>query len=785
MAGQWFFHADSEVYGPFSKSQLIGFVQEGRVTPATQVRNGESGPWRKAADVPGLFEQAFQRPEQKQKAAGGEVLPKPLILGLIIGGTALTVLSLCAVAAVGLYFAFRDSGEEVVQDERAAPRDAVVINKPEVRPPAAPQPKVINVEAAIREMEQHAAELVDSAEPAPAPVAVRPQPEPQPVEVEPEVDPVAAAPLPDPKPLIPPIPVEKVEISDAEIREFTKTLGLQRKAVDAHALFEAFSQSYAFTEPQQELIASELAEWRARADADLYRLGNEWVPLAEVEAAEGEADQLIERASALIEVYSIDECIQFLEEASRVNPNGIKADYILGLIYSLPFAGPKAPDTAESHFRKVLQRHPDHPAALNSIAIAQIKQAEFGVAVTNLSRAAELLPECQEVAQNVGRLVLLAQSGRAPVSDSVLRRYTDLYAELIAAKKAVAADEGTGWLHMVPVFPSDEREQEEQAAVAAKPGGRGDLIPMFGGTGFVVAPELIMTNRHVVYNESAGLGTADAVGISDPTGNAENRLTGTVLAVSDTTDLALVRVPGLHAPSLRFRQRPLPLASDVIILGYPRTDVLGTGMKASRGVVSALPDESRPEIGDYYLFDAVADHGNSGGPIIDQAGNVVAIATVITKGYRAVEADLTGGVASDTAMRFLETHVGDPDDEENAAEFADWAATTEHVSPSVVRLTCFYKAGVPSLQVAAQRSASTGMVWEDATCPHCNGWGRLPCPRDGCLRGEVSIKYFVDQIVGQAVLRQTRFRKETCGTCNGASNVDCPGCVNGFDRFLR
>lgn len=531
---------------------------------------------------------------------------------------------------------------------------------------------------------------------------------------------------------------------------------------------------------------AQLEEWKSRADADLYRLGDDWVPLADVEAAEKEADQLIERASALIEVYSIDECIQFLEDASRANPNGIKADYVLGLLYSLPFAGPKAPDTAESHFRKVLQRHPDHPAALNSIAIAQIKQAEFGTAVTNLSRAADLMPECQEVAQNVGRLILLAQSGRAPVAESVLRRYTDLYAELIADKKAVAFDERTGWLHMLPVFPSHERDPAQDAAVPAKPADPNDLVPMFAGTGFVVAPELVMTNRHVVYDDVTGLGTADAVQVVGPNGNAKvQEVVGTVLAVSDTTDLALVHVPGLKAPPLAFHKVQLPLASDVMILGYPRTDVLGTDMKVTRGVVSALPDASRPVWSDYYLFDATADHGNSGGPIIDHNGEVVAVLTISPKGYLGVQAELTGGVSGRSASDFLDDHTPDPVEPRDVPQFADWAETTEHVGHSVVRLTCLYKAGVPSLQIAAQRNASSGPVWEDATCPHCNGRGGLPCPKDGCIRGHISIKYFVEQVVGDAVIRQPRFRKEECPTCGGASAVDCPGCQDGYDRFLR
>jgi hypothetical protein len=198
-----------------------------------------------------------------------------------------------------------------------------------------------------------------------------------------------------------------------------------------------------------------------------------------------------------------------------------------------------------------------------------------------------------------------------------------------------------------------------------------------------------------------------------------------------------------------------------------------------------MPDTTRQLGGEYYLFDATADHGNSGGPIVDQAGNVVAVLTIGAKGYQGIRADLTGGVSSNSAITFLSEHGRAADEAVDAGPFPDWAATTEHVGPSVVRLTCFYKAGVPAFQVAAQQNASSGMVWEDATCPHCNGWGRLPCPQDGCLKGQISIKYFVEQVVGQAVIRQPRFRKETCGTCNGASNVDCPGCHDGFDGFLR
>lgn len=293
-----------------------------------------------------------------------------------------------------------------------------------------------------------------------------------------------------------------------------------------------------------------------------------------------------------------------------------------------------------------------------------------------------------------------------------------------------------------------------------------------------------MTNRHVVYDEDYSLGVADAIGVADSGRAGGTELRGTVVAVSDYFDLALVRVAGLDAAAIDFRPTSIDLASDVMILGYPMSEVLGTGLKATRGIVSALPDETRGAGGDFILFDATADHGNSGGPVIDDRGRVVAVLTIGLN----TKASLTGGVPAATAVTFASEHVPDFQPANAGSSDADsssWSDLTQLVGPSVVRLTCYYRAGVPVVSGAANRTAASENVFEDRTCPHCNGRSVLACPRKGCVEGHVSVKYIVETIVGQAVVRQAKFRDEVCSTCSGRSAVDCPGCSDGFDSFLR
>lgn len=130
------------------------------------------------------------------------------------------------------------------------------------------------------------------------------------------------------------------------------------------------------------------------------------------------------------------------------------------------------------------------------------------------------------------------------------------------------------------------------------------------GSGVLIAPDLIITNAHVVED-----GQKFEVGPA--------RDAGTVIAVDAGHDLALLRCR-THGTPLPLRiGSPLFLGEDIMAAGFPLIDVLGADLKVTTGNVSGLTggggDVSR------FQFSAPIGSGSSGGAIIDEFGNLVGV----------------------------------------------------------------------------------------------------------------------------------------------------------------
>ena len=122
----------------------------------------------------------------------------------------------------------------------------------------------------------------------------------------------------------------------------------------------------------------------------------------------------------------------------------------------------------------------------------------------------------------------------------------------------------------------------------------------------------LITNSHVVKDCSdirVGMGQ----------GNFE---AGRLVATDPTNDLALVKVnakPGRVA-ALRFGARQ---GENVEAFGYPLSKVLASSGNFTTGVVTALAgigDDSR-----FYQISAPVQPGNSGGPLLDENGNLIGV----------------------------------------------------------------------------------------------------------------------------------------------------------------
>jgi len=144
------------------------------------------------------------------------------------------------------------------------------------------------------------------------------------------------------------------------------------------------------------------------------------------------------------------------------------------------------------------------------------------------------------------------------------------------------------------------------------------------GTGVVIVDNgTILTNLHVVFGAKR-IKVVFADGLE-----AE----ADVIALRPEHDLAVLRartIPDdLHAATMRSTHDLRP-GDRVTAIGFP----FGIGPSVSHGVVSGLKREFRSPEGQRILtnliqFDAAANPGNSGGPLVTDDGEVVGIVTAI------------------------------------------------------------------------------------------------------------------------------------------------------------
>ena len=141
------------------------------------------------------------------------------------------------------------------------------------------------------------------------------------------------------------------------------------------------------------------------------------------------------------------------------------------------------------------------------------------------------------------------------------------------------------------------------------------------GSGFVIGPELVMTNAHVV----AG---TNATAVEVPSRRGPTDLDARVVLYDPETDVAVLRVPGLRARPLAFDTAPQRSGDDAIVLGYPLDGPFTVTPARIRQEINLKgPDiyETGEVTRDVYTVRAVVRSGNSGGPMIDTDGNVTGV----------------------------------------------------------------------------------------------------------------------------------------------------------------
>lgn len=170
------------------------------------------------------------------------------------------------------------------------------------------------------------------------------------------------------------------------------------------------------------------------------------------------------------------------------------------------------------------------------------------------------------------------------------------------------------------------------------------------GSGFVYAPEYVLTNAHVV------------AGVERP--SIQNRLTdpplpARVVVFDPELDIAVLYVPGLMAPVMTFSANLAASGDDAFAMGFPGSSGFRVSPARIRTTVEARGDDIYGTAGvmrEVYAFRGDVRPGNSGGPLVDTSGQVIGLVFAAGQadsdtGFALTNAELTNATESGFGRR--------------------------------------------------------------------------------------------------------------------------------------
>ncbi len=165
--------------------------------------------------------------------------------------------------------------------------------------------------------------------------------------------------------------------------------------------------------------------------------------------------------------------------------------------------------------------------------------------------------------------------------------------------------------------------------------GAKQKVKVGGGSGFVVTPNgIVLTNKHVVFDEDAEYTVVASDGTEHP---------AKVLSRDPVKDIAILKIEAEKLPTVKLGDSSkIVLGQTVVAIG----NALGMfSNSVSKGIISGLARSISASLGGgdgaanrmehlrgVIQTDVAINQGNSGGPLVDLDGHVVAINTAVIYG---------------------------------------------------------------------------------------------------------------------------------------------------------
>jgi len=614
---------------------------------------------------------------------------------------------------------------------------------------------------------------------------------------------------------------ELIELEGVETyRDLDRYCDNLRSAEQVVAAFQAFSNIESASDEDKERAAAELPKWEDLTKNQAARLGRKWLTPTEIEEVKQQEFRLIREAHRLIDVSSDELARERFEEASKANEQAVRADFYLGILHAL--VG-QSPHFAEQHFDECtdrLNRDPDllvgsrrinYVAALNNLALAQVRLKRFDQAVKSWAKAIEISPRTPELVQNLGRMTQLGAS-RYGVSKRAGREAGSLYASACVANNSATFDSKVGWLYM-PFSDSvdgsmDSSEDEE-------------LHPVSHATCFAVASNMVLAPANAIND-------ATKFRLSMSGGGNVRTVEGEIAGVDRNSKMVLLRFQGLNATPLAIAPDEATVAKTYKILGVP---LPGRGNGALNAVETTVVDlQSSPawsgvlyaawstmlNVGEnaqvrvggimstrhsissrrFAVHNKIVGTGYIGAPLVNENGHVVAIHVGSPSGLADTSTSFSAALASTTFYPWIASidavELADVENGEvSENQLAGLGAANPELSKSVFQLTGLKNS--PRLKwshrIAKLHTLQRQTDWtsfEDRTCMLCGGRCTVPCDNRKCRNGTIVIRVpkTYRATTGETITTTTTDHIP-CKRCRGKNHIKCPNCRDGIDSALR